>query len=67
MEPRQVAMYLIRKMLGVPLNEVGKIMKRDHGTICHGVKKVEMALERKTGNLEEIIRDIRSNIESTPY
>ena len=67
MEPRQVAMYLIRKMLGVGFNELGKLMKRDHGTVCHGVKKVETALERKTGNLEEIIRDIRSNIESTPY
>lgn len=67
MEPRQVAIYLIRTMLGTGTKELGKLMGRDHGTVCHSLKKVESLLTQKDGNLEAVLRDIRSNIENTPY
>lgn len=40
--PRQIAMYLCRKILGTPLKAVGLLLgKKDHSTIIHGVKKIE--------------------------
>ncbi len=39
--PRQVLMYLLRTHLGVPLEEVGKIVGgRDHTTVMHAVSKI---------------------------
>jgi len=40
--PRQVAMYLIRDMLDLPLVEIGKLFGgRDHSTVIHAINKVE--------------------------
>lgn len=40
--PRQVAMYLCRKLTDFSLSDIGKIMgNRDHTTILHGIDKVE--------------------------
>lgn len=40
--PRQVAMYLCRKLTDRSLSDIGKIMgNRDHTTILHGIDKVE--------------------------
>jgi chromosomal replication initiator protein len=40
--PRQVAMYLIRDLLGASLVEIGKLFGgRDHSTVIHSVSKVE--------------------------
>jgi len=40
--PRQVAMYLIRDLLEVPLVEIGKLFGgRDHTTVIHSLNKVE--------------------------
>jgi chromosomal replication initiator protein len=40
--PRQVAMYLIRELLDLPLTEIGRLFGgRDHSTVIHSVKKVE--------------------------
>ncbi|MEX0892102.1 MAG: chromosomal replication initiator protein DnaA [Gemmatimonadota bacterium] len=40
--PRQVAMYLIRELLDVPLVEIGKLFGgRDHSTVIHSINKVE--------------------------
>jgi chromosomal replication initiator protein len=40
--PRQVAMYLIKELFGLPLVEVGKLFGgRDHSTVIHSVMKVE--------------------------
>lgn len=39
--PRQIAMYLLRKELELPLMEIGEILGgRDHTTILHGVRKI---------------------------
>ncbi len=40
--PRQVAMYLIRELLDLPLVEIGKFFGgRDHSTVIHSIQKVE--------------------------
>jgi chromosomal replication initiator protein len=40
--PRQVAMYLIRELLELPLVEIGKLFGgRDHTTVIHSLQKVE--------------------------
>jgi chromosomal replication initiator protein len=44
--PRQVAMYLIRELLDLPLVEIGNLFGgRDHSTVIHSVRKVEDDLE----------------------
>jgi chromosomal replication initiator protein len=40
--PRQVAMYLIKETLGVPLVQIGTLFGgRDHSTVIHSIRKVE--------------------------
>ena len=40
--PRQIAMYLLKKELGLPLVRVGKIFGgRDHTTVMHSVEKID--------------------------
>jgi chromosomal replication initiator protein len=45
-EPRQVAMYLIREMLGIQLTEIGASFGgRDHSTVIHSIEKVALQLQ----------------------
>jgi len=44
--PRQVAMYLIRELLGMQLVEIGNHFGgRDHSTVIHSVEKVDSTLK----------------------
>ena len=44
--PRQVAMYLCREILAIPLKNVGQYLgNRDHTTVMHGVEKIEKELQ----------------------
>ena len=44
--PRQIIMYLCRKMTETPLKSIGTILGgRDHASISHGVDKIEAALQ----------------------
>lgn len=39
--PRQMLMYLLRTQLGIPLEEVGRLVgNRDHSTVMHAVNKI---------------------------
>ena len=43
--PRQIAMYLCRTMIDIPLKSIGIILGgRDHSTINHGVDKIRQEL-----------------------
>ncbi len=43
--PRQVAMYLLRELLGLPLTQIGSHFGgRDHSTVIHSIRKVEGAM-----------------------
>ncbi|HET9440241.1 MAG TPA: chromosomal replication initiator protein DnaA, partial [Longimicrobiales bacterium] len=48
--PRQVAMYLIRELLDLPLVEIGRLFGgRDHSTVIHSIQKVEEDLATNDG------------------
>ena len=62
LQARQVAMYLIRRMTSLSLNEIGQEFgNRDHGTVHNSIKKMEntMKLDPELG---EIIKDITTNV-----
>ncbi len=45
--PRQVAMYLCRKLTDYSLSDIGKVMgNRDHTTVLHGIDKVETNIKK---------------------
>lgn len=55
--PRQVLMYLLRRELDLPLQEVGRIIGgRDHTTIIHGVDKISVNLSTNQKLREDILR-----------
>lgn len=55
--PRQVLMYLLRRELDLPLQEVGRIVGgRDHTTIIHGVDKISASLSTNQKLREDILR-----------
>ena len=57
--PRQIAMYLCRKMTDISLNEIGNYMGgRNHSTILHGVESIEEEVEKneKTKNTIDILK-----------
>ena len=59
--PRQVAMYLCRKLLDVPLTAIGQNFgNRDHSTVIHGCDKIAEELEKdaELKNTLTIIEDI---------
>ncbi len=43
---RGVAMYLIRKELGLSFPEIGRRMKRRHSTVCMACRRIEETVER---------------------
>ncbi len=62
--PRQIAMYMLRKDLNLPLMEVANILKRkDHTTVLHAVDKIEKLIENDM-YLKEEISDIRGSLET---
>lgn len=63
-EPRQVAMFLIRHLTTMSLLDIGSYFKRDHGTVHHAIKKVEAARANKDSGMDDILRDIKANIET---
>ena len=60
-QPRQVAMYLVRKLTDYSLPEIGKVFSRDHTTELHSINKVEEYLKTTT-EMENIIKTLIANI-----
>ena len=63
-EARQIAMYLIRKLTNFSLPDIGKEFARDHTTVLHAIRKVEMDLKNGDSHTQNNIRDITANINS---
>ena len=63
-EPRQTAMYLIRKLTNLSLPEIGMQFGKDHTTVLYNIRKVEMLLKEGDAELQNNIRDITANINS---
>ena len=64
-EARQVAMYLIRKLTNLSLPDIGKEFARDHSTVIYAIRKVEVALKNGDTNMQNNVRDITANINSS--
>ena len=63
-EPRQVAMYLIRKLTNLSLPDIGKEFNRDHTTVIYAVDKISTSLKSNDTTMQNNIRDITANINS---
>ena len=63
-EPRQVAMYLVRKLTNLSLPDIGQEFAKDHSTALYNIRKVETALKSGDTELQNNIRDITANINS---
>lgn len=55
--PRQILMYILRKDLGLPYEEVGRLVGgRDHTTVMHGVDKIANLAANNVDTREDIMR-----------
>ena len=62
--PRQIAMYLCRNMLDIPLTQVGSyIGNRDHTTVIHGINKIQDELETSE-QTQKIIATLKKKLNS---
>ncbi len=53
--PRQIAMYIIRKELETSLPSIGEFFGgRDHTTVIHAIDKIERIIKERTGLKQEI-------------
>ena len=53
--PRQVVMYLSRRLLDISLDDIAKALgKKDHTTIIHGIKKIETDIKSKKDFKEKV-------------
>ncbi len=60
--PRQIAMYLIRELLDLPLVDIGKVFGgRDHSTVIHSIRKVEEVMASDPA-LRQRIEGIRAEL-----
>lgn len=60
--PRQILMYLLRTDLGIPLEEVGRLVgNRDHTTVMHAVEKITQ-LAVSDVNIREDMSKIKMGI-----
>lgn len=65
MLPRQVTMYLARKMTDLSLVGIGeKFGGRDHATIIHSIRKIESEMKLKK-ELKNIVEKIEQRLKST--
>ena len=60
--PRQIAMYLIRRLNDLPLVKVGALLGgRDHSTIIHGFEKIDHAISVDQ-NMSETIEILKKKL-----
>ena len=53
--PRQVLMYLLRIELNLPLQEVGRVIGRDHTTVMHAVEKITQMASSNVDTRQDIL------------
>jgi chromosomal replication initiator protein len=60
--PRQVAMYLMRELLDLPLVEIGRHFGgRDHSTVIHSLRKVEETMEAEKA-FRDLVTTLREDL-----
>lgn len=61
---RQIAMYLIRKLIGMPLKDIGSFFEdRNHSTVLSSIRKVE-DMVKQDPEIAATVKDITANIHS---
>ena len=62
-EARHVAMYVVRELLGTPLQSIGQLYGgRDHSTVLYSIRKVASRMdgdEAFRGRVEEVIAELK--------
>lgn len=59
--PRQVLMYILRTHLGIPLEEIGRVVGgRDHTTVMHAVEKISGLATNDVQIREDVLKIKRS-------
>ena len=59
--PRQVAMYLAREVAKLSLPAIGAAFGRDHSTVLHACRKIELSL-RDDAKLKRTIRELKAGL-----
>ncbi len=59
--PRQILMYLLRKQVDLPYQEVGRIVGRDHSTVMTAVEKITNLLSTN-GDIQADIMGIKKSL-----
>lgn len=59
--PRQIAMYLCRERLNLPLQKIGKLFGRDHSTVITSVEQIKKGIQEKKQDLLEDLAKIERN------
>ena len=54
--PRQVAMYLARKLTGASFPQIGRAFNRDHATVLHAYRRVKESLRQNTALVDALAR-----------
>ena len=63
-QARQVAMYLIRSMTNLSLDDIGKEFEdRDHTTVLYSIDKVEKQMKQDSA-FAEVVKELKTNINS---
>lgn len=60
-QPRQIAMYLIRSMTNLSLEDIGKEFDRDHSTVLYSIQQVEKKMKNDAA-FAETVKEIKTNI-----
>ncbi|NTV12848.1 MAG: chromosomal replication initiator protein DnaA [Desulfobulbaceae bacterium] len=63
--PRQVGMYLSRKLTGEALSDIGKTFHRDHSTVVHAIRVISEAMNSSgsvRGQVELLTEKIRKEL-----
>ena len=61
LEARNIAIYLIRNLIDIPLVEIGKKFERDHSTILNSLKKIKIAMETNK-ELNFLLKDMQNEL-----
>ncbi|MGB1655840.1 MAG: chromosomal replication initiator protein DnaA [Longimicrobiales bacterium] len=69
-EARHVAMYVVRELLGTPLQQIGEIYGgRDHSTVLYSIRKVESRMgedDEFRGRVEDVLAELRGD-DASPF
>jgi chromosomal replication initiator protein len=63
-QSRQVLAYLLKMYLKMPVKKIAKMLKRNHSTISHSIKKIDQSLLIGNNKLKTKIDNIKEKIEN---